>query len=440
MMNHTLEETKLAGASPAKDEETPIYRKVTWRLLPFLTICYVIAYLDRVNVGFAKLQMSTDLQFSETVYGLGAGIFFLFYAAFETPSNLILHKVGARKWIARIMVTWGLISAAFMFVQTPTQFYVLRSLLGIAEAGFFPGIILYLTYWYPAQRRTRIISIFMAAMPLAGILGGPVSGWILDSFHQVNGLAGWRWLFFLEALPAVILGVMAFFWLDDGIRKAKWLSENEKLVLERNIQAEDKHKVAHASLRLLFKDIRVWMMGLVYFCLVMGQYGITLWLPTLVKGAGISGNFKIGMVTAIPYVAAAIAMIFFGFRSDATRKRRRYLIIPLLLGAVGFMGSVYFENNTVLAITALTVAAIGAVSAAPLFWPLPTAFLAGASAAGGIGLITSLGNLGGFFSPYMIGWLKDFTHSSHAGMYALTGWLLLGALIAWRTPAVLVDK
>ncbi|MCJ8054671.1 MFS transporter [Shinella curvata] len=439
-MSSIYDDAKATVNDRYRNAETPIYRKVTWRLLPFLTLCYVIAYLDRVNVGFAKLQMLNDLQFSETVYGLGAGIFFIFYAIFETPSNLILHKVGARKWIARIMISWGVISASFMFVQTPIQFYILRSLLGIAEAGFFPGIILYLTYWYPAQRRTRVIAIFMAAMPLAGIFGGPLSGWILDSFHNVHGLAGWRWMFLLEAMPAVVLGVVTLFWLDDGIRKAKWLTDQEKEILERNVQAEDRGKIAHASISLLFKDIRVWMMGLVYFCLVMGQYGITLWLPSLVKGAGITGNLQIGLVTAIPYVAAAIAMIFFGFRSDATRKRRRYLIIPLLLGAIGFVASVQFENNTLLAIAALTVASIGAVSAAPLFWPLPTAFLAGASAAGGIGLITSLGNLGGFFSPYMIGWLKDFTQSSHAGMYALTGWLLLGAFVVWRTPSNLVDK
>jgi D-galactonate transporter len=434
MLNQEIASTALV------DEEGATYRKVTWRILPFLTLCYVVAYLDRVNVGFAKLQMATDLHFSETVYGLGAGIFFLFYAAFEVPSNLILYKVGARKWIARIMITWGLISGAFMFVQSPMQFYVLRSLLGIAEAGFFPGVILYLTYWYPAERRSKIIATFMAAMPIAGILGGPISGWILDSFHGSAGLAGWRWLFLLEGLPAVVLGIVAMFWLDDGIRDARWLDSTEKALLDRNIAAEERTKVAHGSMRRLFADPRVWFMALVYFCLVMGQYGITLWLPTLVKGAGIQGNLNIGLVTAIPYVAAAIAMIVFGFRSDRTRARRLYLIIPLVLGAIGFVGAVQWESNTVLAIGALVVASIGAVSAAPLFWPLPTAFLGGASAAAGIGLITALGNLGGFFSPYMIGWLRDATHSGHAGMYALTVFLLLGALIAWLTPATLVDK
>jgi len=434
----TMTLDKSSGA--AVPEEDAVYRKVTWRILPFLTLCYVIAYLDRVNVGFAKLQMLDDLKFSEAVYGLGAGIFFLFYAAFEVPSNLVLHKVGARRWIARIMITWGIISAAFMFVQTPIQFYVLRSLLGLAEAGFFPGIILYLTYWYPAQRRSRIVAIFMAAMPLAGIVGGPLSGWIMDTFHESGGLAGWRWMFLLEGLPAVLLGIFTLYWLDDGIRKARWLAPNEQEMLERNIAAEEHLKVSHGSLRGLFSDGRVWLMGWIYFCLVMGQYGITLWLPSLVKSAGITGNLHIGIVTAIPYVAAAIAMVYFGMRSDATRRRRWYLVLPLLLGAIGFVATVLAEGHTVAGIVALTVAAIGAVSAAPLFWPLPTAFLAGASAAAGIALITALGNLGGFFSPYMIGWLMDSTGSSHAGMYALTGFLLFGALCAWLTPSRTVDK
>lgn len=434
MLNQT------AGTPAMVENEPGVYQKVTRRLLPFLTLCYVIAYLDRVNVGFAKLQMASDLHFSDTVYGFGAGIFFVFYALFEVPSNVILYKVGARKWIGRIMITWGLISAAFMFVQTPLQFYALRSLLGIAEAGFFPGVILYLTYWYPAGRRTRIVAIFMAAMPIAGILGGPLSGAILDRLHGVAALAGWRWLFLLEGGPAILLGIVALFWLSDGIRDAHWLDAGEKRVLEEAIASEARTKVAHASMLKMFADLRVWVMGLVYFCLVMGQYGITLWLPTLVKNAGISGNFTIGMVTAIPYVAAAAAMILFGIRSDRTRRRRAYLILPLLLGAAGFVGTVAFESNTTLAIGALVVASIGAVSAAPLFWPLPTAFLGGEAAAAALGLITALGNLGGFFSPFMIGWLKDATQSNHAGMYALTAFLLLGALIVWRTPSTLVDR
>lgn len=440
MLNQTHAGTSVSTPAAVASDEASVYQKVTRRLLPFLTLCYVVAYLDRVNVGFAKLQMANDLNFSDTVYGLGAGIFFIFYALFEVPSNIILYRVGARKWIGRIMITWGLISAAFMFVQTPMQFYVLRSLLGIAEAGFFPGIILYLTYWYPAGRRTRIIATFMAAMPIAGILGGPISGAILDQFHGVSGLQGWRWLFLLEGVPAAVLGVIALFWLSDGIRQANWLDNDEKHLLEGAIAEEARTKVEHESTARMFGDVRVWMMGIVYFCLVMGQYGITLWLPTLVKNAGINGNLNIGMVTALPYMAAAIAMIAFGVRSDRTARRRWYLILPLLLGAVGFVGTVMFENSTMLAILALVVASIGAVSAAPLFWPLPTAFLGGKSAAPALGFITALGNLGGFFSPYMIGWLRDTTHSSHAGMYALTGFLLLGALIVWRTPAKLVDK
>jgi MFS family permease len=261
--------------SRAEADEASIYRKVTWRLLPFLMLCYVVAYLDRVNVGFAKLQMLNDLQFSETVYGLGAGIFFLGYFLFEVPSNLILHRVGARVWIARIMITWGLLSAAFMFVSTPAQFYALRFLLGIAEAGFFPGIILYLTYWYPAARRARIVTTFMAAIPLSGVFGGPLSGWIMESFAGTHGLAGWQWMFVIEAIPAVLLGVAVLLYLDNGIRSAKWLDEGEKRILEARIEHDAGHTVAHQSVRKVFADGRVWLMALIYFCCVMGQYGLT---------------------------------------------------------------------------------------------------------------------------------------------------------------------
>ena len=422
-------------------EETAVYRKVTWRIVPFLMLCYVAAYLDRVNIGFAKLQMQGDLQFSETVYGLGAGVFFIAYFLFEVPSNLILHRLGARRWIARIMITWALVSASFVFVRTPASFYALRFLLGIAEAGFFPGVILYLTYWYPAERRSRMVCTFMTAVPLAGLLGGPLSGWIMQSLAGARGLTGWQWLFLLEALPAAVLGVATLLYLDDGIRSARWLSESEKQMLEAGIARETQHKAAHASLRAVFADRRIWLVTLIYFCCVMGQYGLTFWLPTLVKTAGISGVFKIGVYTAIPYLAAALCMPLLGRSADRRRERRWHLAVPMALGAVGLLGSALAgTTHTDLAIAFLSLAAIGILACAPLFWSLPTTFLHGVSAAAGIAAINAVGNLAGFAAPYLIGAIKDLTQSTNLGLVVIAAFLLVGAVIVIRIPAKLVSQ
>ncbi len=429
-------------ASPQSNvDEASVYRKVTWRIIPFLMLCYIVAYLDRVNVGFAKLQMLSDLKFSDTVFGLGAGVFFLGYFLFEVPSNVILHKVGARVWIARIMITWALISGAFMFVTTPLTFYIMRFLLGLAEAGFFPGIILYLTYWYPAQRRARMVCTFMTAIPLAGVIGGPLSGWIMESFAGVNGWTGWQWMFVLEAVPAVIMGLGVLVYLDDGIRSAKWLSEDEKRVLESHIENEAKAKVAHPSLRSMFADPKVWVMALIYFCCVMGQYGLTFWMPTLIKTAGIKGVLNIGLFTAIPYSAAVITMLLLGRSSDKRGERRWHLVIPMLLGAVGLVGSALAgTTNTGIAIFCLSIAAAGVLSSAPLFWSLPTAFLSGVAAAAGIAAINSVGNLAGFAAPFLIGAIKDATQSTNIGLYLLAGVLVAGAIVVLKVPARLVNR
>ena len=429
------------AAPNAGADEASVYRKVTWRIVPFLMLCYIVAYLDRVNVGFAKLQMLSDLKFSETVYGLGAGVFFFGYFLFEVPSNVILHKVGARVWIARIMITWALISGAFMFVSTPVQFYVMRFLLGLAEAGFFPGIILYLTYWFPAERRSRMVCTFMTAIPLAGLIGGPLSGWVMESFAGKNGMAGWQWMFLIEAIPAVVLGVVVLFYLDDGIRSAKWLTEPEKKLLEEKISHETAGKVVHPSLRAVFADPRVWLMALIYFCCVTGQYGLTFWLPTLIKTAGIKGVLNIGMFTAIPYAAAVVTMLYLGRSSDKHMERRWHLVIPLLLGAVGLVGSALAgTTNTGLAIVALSIAAAGVLSSAPLFWALPTSFLSGVGAAAGIAAINSVGNLAGFASPFLIGWIKDLTQSTNIALYVLSAVLVGGAVIVLNIPAKMVNR
>jgi D-galactonate transporter len=442
MSSHITDAGSLGASTlpPRRADEASTYRKVTWRLVPFLMLCYVVAYLDRVNVGFAKLQMLNDLQFSETVYGLGAGVFFLGYFLFEVPSNIILHKVGARVWIARIMITWAIISGAFAFIRTPEMFYVMRFMLGVAEAGFFPGIILYLTYWYPAERRARIIATFMTAIPLSGVIGGPLSGWVMESFSGVHGWSGWQWMFIIEAIPAAIMGIAVLLYLDNGIRSAKWLSEDEKRILEEKIAHESRGKVAHPSIRAVFADRRVWLMAMIYFCCVMGQYGLTFWMPSLIKSAGIKGVFNIGMFTAIPYSAAVIAMIWFGRNADKHGERRWHLVIPMLLGAVGLVGSALAGTNTGLAIAFLTLAAAGVLTSAPLFWSLPTAFLGGVSAACGIAAINSVGNLAGFVSPYLIGWLKDMTNSTNIGMYMLAAVLVAGAITVLAVPARLVNR
>jgi D-galactonate transporter len=424
-----------------EDVETRVYRKVFWRIVPFLMLCYVVAYLDRVNVGFAKLQMGQDLGFSETVFGLGAGVFFIGYFLFELPSNLLMHKIGARIWIARIMITWGLMSAAFIFVKTPTQFYVMRFLLGLAEAGFYPGVILYLTYWFPAHRRGKIVAVFMSAIPVAGIFGNPLSGWIMDRFHDVYGMNGWQWMFIIEALPALLVGVAVVLVLDNSISKAKWLNDEEKRFLSSEIAADAKHtQQGPHSVSAVFKDSRVWWMCLIYFSFVMGQYALTFWLPTLVKSTGITGNLNIGLLSAIPFVCAIVAMNLFGRSADAKRERRWHLIIPALMGAIGFTVAASYTQNTVVAIAFLSLAAAGTLTCAPLFWSLPTAFLSGTGAAAGIAVINSVGNLAGFVSPYLIGYLKDLTHSTQIGMYVLAGMLVVGAIAVWRTPAHLVNR
>lgn len=401
------------GISDAAFEDAT-YRKVSWRLVPFLLLCYVVAYLDRVNVGFAKLQMLNDLQFSETIYGLGAGIFFIGYFLFEVPSNVILHKVGARIWIARIMITWGAISAAMMFVTTPTMFYVLRFLLGIAEAGFFPGIILYLTYWYPANRRGRTTTYFMTAVALAGVIGGPLSGWIMQSFHGHNGWSGWQWMFLLEGIPSILVGLWVLAYLDDRIAHAKWLSPEEKALLERNIASEDAHK-EDPPIRTVMSSPRVWLMSAIYFCFVMGLYGVSFWLPTIIKQTGVKGALDIGLLTAIPYGCAVVGMVLVAYSADRSGERRWHIALPALAGSLGLLLSVQWHSDTTLAMVALTLATIGILTTLPLFWSLPTSFLAGTGAAAGIALINSLGNLAGFLSPYAVGWLKDLTHSTDSG-------------------------
>ena len=417
-----------------------VYRKVAWRLIPLLFLCYIAAYLDRVNVGFAKLQMMSALSLSDTVYGAGAGIFFVGYFIFEIPSNLMLHKVGAGKWIARIMISWGVLSAAMMFVNSAMSFYIVRFLLGVAEAGFFPGIILYLTYWFPAERRGRATSLFLTAIAFAGIIGGPISGWILHSLDHVNGWAGWQWVFLLEALPSLVLGVMAWRYLEDRVKNAQWLTEDERNLIARDIAAEDAHKSEERLMSVLLNG-KVWLLALVYFGIVSGLYGVSFWLPSIIKQMGVADPLDIGLISAIPWAFGVVAMYFIARSADKMRESRWHTAISCVLGAVGLEISVAFHNDVYLSMAGLTLCTIGIMAALPVSWSNPTAILAGTAAAAGIALINSVGNLAGFVVPLLIGMIKDKTHSTDLGLHMLAGLMLLSAVavLALRKPPVAAD-
>jgi len=434
-------DTELLGRPDltASANEVRAYRKVTWRLIPFLFLCYLVAYLDRVNVGFAKLQMLADIRMSDTAYGIGAGIFFIGYFLFEVPSNLILHRVGARVWIARIMITWGLLSASMMLVKSVPQFYAVRFALGLAEAGFFPGIVYYLSRWYPAARRARITAWFMTALAASGVIGGPLSGRILSSMGGRNGWAGWQWLFLLEGIPSVLVGVAVYALLPDGIQTARWLSSNERDLLQRNVDVEQNDGV-HLSVLATLRDPRVIVLAALSFSIVMGVYGIGFWLPQLIRTMGVQDPLRVGLLSAIPYGAAAVAMVLTGRSSDRLGERRWHLVVAALVGAVGFAVAARFPTNVVVGLIALSAGTASVLTTLPLMWTLPPTFLRGASAAVGIGAINSIGNLSGFLSPYMIGAVSDATGSASSGVYVIAAFQLVAALIAFPATRALRQR
>jgi ACS family tartrate transporter-like MFS transporter len=420
----------------SESPESALLSRVRRRLIPFMFLLYIAAYLDRVNIGFAALQMNRDLGLSDAVYGFGAGIFFLSYFVFEVPSNLIMARVGARAWIARIMITWGIISSAMMFVRGPASFYALRFLLGIAEAGFFPGMILYLTYWFPSRERGSAISLFMTAIALAGVIGGPVSGALL-SLHNVGGLAGWQWLFLLEGIPSVVLGLVVLWYLPNGPHDATWLTEEEKKFLLARLQSSREAEVAaaHAStLKGALGNPRVWGFGFCYFGVVIGLYGLTFWLPTIIKGLSNLSDFAIGLLSALPYIVAAIGMVLVGRHSDATGERRWHVAGSAFIAALGFLLSAT-TDSPVLKLTSFSVAAFGIFAAMPTFWTMPTAMLTGTGAAAGIAVINSIGNLGGFVGPYVIGLIRTATGTFVAPMIAMAAALIFGGVLALISSA-----
>jgi D-galactonate transporter len=426
------------GATAA--EEVSTYAQVTWRLIPLLFVCYVIAYLDRVNVGFAKLQMLQDLHFSEAVYGLGAGIFFVGYCSSEVPANIMLSRLGARRWLTSIMVTWGILSACTMFVKTPASFYILRCLLGVAESGMFPGVIYYLTLWYPSHRRGRVVAMFMTAQPLSGVIGGPLSGWILQEFHDVGHLRGWQWLFLLEGMPAVVMGLVLFYWIDNNIREAHWLSEEQKQMLEEHIAADSALKEEHHRIGGLIRDPRVWLLSAVTLFAVIGMYGIVFWLPTIIKATGVERPLQVGLLTVIPYGTAVVAMNLAGRSSDRTGERRWHLALSTIVAGLGLVFVTMHAGNTTLALAGLTAAAAGGFTSQALFWNLPTGVLGGTAAAAGIALINAAGNTGGFIGPYLVGWISDATHSTSVGIYVLATCFFLASALTFLVPAALVNR
>lgn len=405
------------------------YRKITRRLIPLLFFCYLLNYIDRINIGYAQLQMKQALGFSDAVYGLGAAAFFVGYFLLEVPSNLLLQRIGARKTILRIMMMWGLASTATMFVTTPMQFYVARFLLGVFEAGFLPGMILYLTFWYPPARRARIVALFMTATVVAGIIAGPLSGWILQHMNGVHDLLGWQWMFVLEGLPSCVLGVIAYSFLDDKPSNSKWLNEGEKRFVHAEL-ADEQATVppTEGAPHRAFLDPGAYLLGFASFTILCGGYAISFWLPTMIRGMGVVSLQLVGLYAAIPYSLAAVAMVWFGKRSDARQERRWHFAAAAASGAAGLVASTFTSNDLWLSIALLSLATAGIVSTLPIFWAISTSYFSRASAAAGIAIVTSVANLAGIASPYALGLIKTSTGSLTAGLYVIAALLVAGAI------------
>ena len=407
--------TLVPAAPDALDEA---YRTITWRLIPFLFVLWVLAWMDRVNVGFVKLTMLDELKWSETVYGLGAGIFFLGYFFFEVPSNLLLQRIGARKTITRITMGWGIVCVLMMFVKTPVMFYFLRFLMGVFEAGFYPGIILVLTYWYPSDRRAKAFGMFMSASGVAGVIGGPLAGTVMNGLQGVNGWAGWQWVFLIEGIPSMIAAVVTWFYLTDRPAQANWLTPRQRQLVEDDL-ARDRASLGdrEESLIASLKDGRLWLLILVFFCVIAANSSLTFFGPSVVKEVGFTNPATIGWIMAVSYLCGAVGMVVNGLHSDHAKEARLHCAIAAALGAAGLvLTALFMKTNPTLALAAQTLAIIGTMSAIPVFWQLPGRFLAGAAAAGGVALINSIANLAGFGAPAMLGVIKTQTGGLAPGL------------------------
>lgn len=428
-------ETLTAVQSHAQSLDDALYRKVNWRIIPLFIVCFLFAYLDRVNISFAKLQMQSDLGFSETVYGLGASLFFVGYFLFEVPSNILLHKIGARVWIARIMVTWGITSACMMFVQSEFWFYTLRFLIGVMEAGFVPGVLYFFTQWYPGNRRARVNAYFKSSICLCGIVGGPLAGFILGHFDGLYGMAGWKWLFLLEGLPSVLLGFVVLWLLSDKIEDAPWLSAEEKQVLLARMASEPKPE-SSSRFADIWKQPTTYVMSAIYLCLVMALTGLLFWMPQLIKSAGVADTFDIGLLTMVPYLIAAVGNLLIGSSSDKYGERRWHMAGCALLTAAGYLLCAWFPGQLLPLMVGMSMVMTGIIAWMPIFWTIPPRFLTGLAAAAGIALINSLGQLGGVVGPFMVGWIKDQSGSATPALYVLSAVCVLAtALVIWGIPA-----
>lgn len=400
-----------------------MFRIAAWRLIPFMVVLYVASFLDRVNIGFAALTMNADIGLSAKAYGWGAGIFFIGYFIFEVPSNVALERVGARIWMFRIMFTWGLVSMATAFIHEPVGFYALRFLLGAAEAGFFPGMVLYLTYWFPQAMRARFVALFLAGVPLANVIGAPLSSLIL-TMEGLHHLHGWQWLFLIEGFPSCVLALLVLVVLPDKPARARWLSDSDKRLIEARV-AED--AAPHRDLWAGLSDARVWLLSIADFGIVTGLYGINFWLPQMVKAMGYT-NYETGFIVAIPYAVSVLGMIAWGYSSDRSRERVWHVAVAALMAAGGLTIAA-LQYGPLVSLIALTFASVGIYAALSTFWALPPSFLGGTAAAGGIALINSISNLGGFVGPNLMGWFKQETGSYAAGMAALSGALVVAAIV-----------
>lgn len=410
-----------SGGATAHTELEQAYKKILFRLIPFLMVLWILAWIDRVNIGFVKLTMIDDLKWSESIYGLGAGIFFLGYFFFEVPSNLLLQKIGAKKTIMRITIGWGFTTIAMMFVKTPEQFYVGRFLLGVFEAGFYPGIILYLTYWFPNERRAKAFGMFMSASAFAGVIGGPLAGWILTSFNGVSGWSGWQWVFLLEGIPSVIAGIVTYFYLTDKPEQAEWLTARERKIVRDDLERDQKAlgDREHSMLASL-RDSKIWILIGIYFCIIAANSSLTFYGPTLVKEVGFTNPVAVGWIMAAAYLCGAAGMILNGFHSDRHTESRWHCGLAAALGAASLLVvALMLKQSAAAVLLALTLAIVGTMSAIPVFWQMPNRFLSGTAAAGGVALINSIANLAGFGAPYMLGLIKTSTGSLSPGLYVV---------------------
>jgi sugar phosphate permease len=415
--------------------EAATYNKITWRLMPFLFLCYLLAYINRVSVGFAKLQMQADLKMSDTIFSAGMGIFFIGYFFFEVPANMMLRKLGARRWLGPIMIVWGVVSACTLFVKGVYSFYAVRLLLGVVESGFFPGVILYLTFWYPRKHRAKMVAAFMTGIPVSSVVASPISGWILKNMSGLGHMAGWQWLFLAGGIPSVLVGIITLLYLPDTPLQSHWLSRAEKdLVVRRLEEEEDVKKQAGGGqhrIAYVFRSPRIWLMCVIYFGIVMGSYGLTFWLPQVISETLTTDPQKIGWILVLPFGAATVAMILGGRHSDSTGERRWYVGGSLLMGAAAFAVSAIPGIPGAAGLLALTFAAMGIVTANAVFWALPTEVLSGDAAAAGIAWINSVGNLGGYVSPFVIGLIRDRTHSMFLALLVLSGAALVSGLVTF---------